>query len=118
MFESKELRRGNVTLRVANGHFATTHSHINYYIDITNQKIRLADAIRERGLPAAVSLSAGAFVCNDTLYRLLLHFAGTDTRVGFIHVPFLPSQAKPGVPSMSLEEIVSALEAAISALDR
>lgn len=44
MFESKELRRGNVTLRVAKGHFATTHSHINYYIDITNQKIRLADA--------------------------------------------------------------------------
>lgn len=77
----------------------------------------MADAIRERGLPAAVSLSAGAFVCNDTLYRLLLHFAGTDTRVGFIHVPFLPSQAKPGVPSMSLEEIVSALEAAISTLD-
>ena len=44
MFESKELRRGNVTLRVANGHFATTHSHINYYIDITSQKTRLADA--------------------------------------------------------------------------
>lgn len=44
MFETKELRRGNVTLRVAKGHFATNHSHINYYIDITNQKIRLADA--------------------------------------------------------------------------
>lgn len=44
MFDTKELRRGNVTLRVANGHFATTHSHINYYIDITNQKTRLADA--------------------------------------------------------------------------
>lgn len=38
------VRRGNVPLRVARGHFATNHSHINYYIDITNQKIRLADA--------------------------------------------------------------------------
>lgn len=44
MFDTKELRRGNVSLRVAKGHFATNHSHINYYIDITNQKIRLADA--------------------------------------------------------------------------
>lgn len=46
MFETMELpiRRGNVPLRVARGHFATNHSHINYYIDITNQKVRLADA--------------------------------------------------------------------------
>ncbi len=46
MFETMELpvRRGNVPLKVARGHFATNHSHINYYIDITNQKIRLADA--------------------------------------------------------------------------
>ena len=38
------VRYGKVPLRVARGHFATNHSHINYYIDITNQKIRLADA--------------------------------------------------------------------------
>lgn len=46
MFETIELpvRRGNVPLKVAKGHFATNHSHINYYIDITNQKIRLAEA--------------------------------------------------------------------------
>ncbi len=46
MFETIELpvRRGNVPLRVARGHFATNHSHINYYIDITSQKIRLAEA--------------------------------------------------------------------------
>ena len=44
MFETKELRRGKVSLRVAKGHFATNHSHINYYIDITDQKNRLADA--------------------------------------------------------------------------
>ena len=46
MFETIELpvRRGNVPLRVAKGHFATNHSHINYYIDITNQKIRLGEA--------------------------------------------------------------------------
>ena len=38
------VRRGNVPLRFAQGHFATNHSHINYYIDITFQKTRLSEA--------------------------------------------------------------------------
>ena len=46
MVDIKELatRRGNVPLRYAKGHFATNHSHINYYIDITYQKTRLSEA--------------------------------------------------------------------------
>ncbi len=35
--------RGNSPLRYARGHFATNHSHINYYIDITYQKTRLSE---------------------------------------------------------------------------
>ena len=31
-------------LRVARGHFATSHSHINYYIDLTMTKHRLSEA--------------------------------------------------------------------------
>ena len=38
------VKHGNVPLRVARGHFATNHSHINYYIDITYQKTRLSEA--------------------------------------------------------------------------
>ena len=38
------VRRGKVPLRIARGHFATNHSHINYYIDITYQKTRLSEA--------------------------------------------------------------------------
>lgn len=38
------ITRGNVPLRVARGHFATSHSHINYYIDIAKQKSRLSEA--------------------------------------------------------------------------
>lgn len=34
----------NLYLRVLKGHFATTHSHINYYIDVTTQKTRLSEA--------------------------------------------------------------------------
>ncbi len=38
------IMRGKVPLRVAQGHFATNHSHINYYIDITYQKTRISEA--------------------------------------------------------------------------
>ena len=37
-------KRANLLLRVSNGHFATNHSHINYYIDVTTQKMRLSEA--------------------------------------------------------------------------
>lgn len=77
----------------------------------------MARAIRDAGIPGQVSLTAGSFVCNDTLYRLLRRYEGTNTRVGFIHVPFLPEQAKEVVPSMELTRIIAGLTAAIAALD-
>ena len=52
----------------------------------------MADAITAAGLPCRVSNTAGTFVCNDTLYRLLHHYADTPVRVGFVHVPQLPSR--------------------------
>lgn len=70
----------------------------------------MAKAIRAAGLPGQVSNSAGAFVCNDTLYCLLHRFDGTATRVGFVHVPWLPEQ---GTPSLPLEKTIQALTAAI-----
>ena len=70
----------------------------------------MAEAIRASDLPGQVSNSAGAFVCNDTLYGLLHHYADTDVKVGFIHVPWLPEQ---GSPSLELEKTAAALEAAI-----
>ena len=74
--------------------------------------VDMAAAIWAKGIPAAVSNSAGAFVCNDVFYSLLHHFAGTPVAVGFIHVPYLPQQ---GEPSLPLETITAALTAAIEA---
>ena len=71
----------------------------------------MAQAIRGVGIEATVSNSAGAFVCNDVLYSLLHHYAGTCVKVGFIHVPYLPQQ---GQPSMELTHITASLEAAIA----
>ena len=73
-------------------------------------------AIKAMQLPASLSLSAGAYVCNDVLYTLLHRFHGTKTQVGFIHVPFLPEQAKEGVPSLPAAQITAALQAAIEVL--
>ena len=77
---------------------------------------QMAAAVRQAGIACKLSYSAGAFVCNDTLYTLLHHYAGTDVQVGFIHVPFLPEQAGNGVPSMPLETITEALKIAIEAM--
>ena len=75
--------------------------------------VKMVQAIQNAGLPGAVSNTAGAFVCNDTLYTLLHHCAGTSVRAGFIHVPYIPEQ---GTPNLPLEQIVQALTAAIEAL--
>lgn len=76
-------------------------------------------AIREAGIPAEVSNSAGTFVCNHLFYGVL-HFlaaSGRDARAGFIHVPWLESQAvaRPGEPAMALATMVRGVEAAIVA---
>lgn len=76
----------------------------------------MAAAIEAAGIPSALSYSAGAFVCNDVLYTLLHHYQGTQTQVGFIHVPYQEEQAGEGSFSLPLAEIVRALSAAISSL--
>ena len=73
----------------------------------------MVKAMQNAGLPAALSYSAGTFVCNDVLYSLLHFFDGTHTQVGFVHVPFLPEQAKDNAPRLPLMQIVQALTAAI-----
>ena len=39
-----KTKHNNLYLRVAKGHFATNHSHSNYYIDVAAQKSRLSEA--------------------------------------------------------------------------
>ncbi len=74
-------------------------------------------AVKEKGIPCALSYTAGAFVCNDLLYTLLHHYRDTDVKVGFVHIPFLPEQAGEGVPSMELETVVEALTAMIGVMN-
>ena len=90
------------------GEFVVSDGPAAYFSTVPVMK--MADAICASELPGAVSNSAGAFVCNDTLYSLLHHYAGTNIKVGFIHVPYLPEQ---GTPSLPLKNTAAALRAAI-----
>lgn len=76
----------------------------------------MAAAAEAAGVPCAVSYTAGTFVCNEVLYSLLHRFDGGPVLAGFIHLPYLPEQAKDGQPSLPLADMVRALEAAVGAI--
>ena len=70
----------------------------------------------EAGLPGYISNTAGTYVCNQTFYHSL-HLSGEyGYRAGLIHVPYLPEQAahaEGSAPSMSLNLMVEAVQAAL-----
>ena len=78
----------------------------------------MVDAAKAVGVPASVSLSAGAFLCNHVFYVAQNKFAGSNVRSGFIHVPLMDSQAPefPGMPTMPLDQMVTAVRAMLEVL--
>ena len=75
--------------------------------------------MKEAGIPAAVSNTAGTFVCNHVMYGVLylVDKKYPNIRAGFIHVPYIPAQVvdKPEKPSMSTIDISKGLELSIKA---
>lgn len=71
-------------------------------------------AMRQAGLAAAVSNTAGTFVCNHILYALMdiATRQAPPLRGGFLHVPYAPEQiAKVGTaPSMAIADITRGIE--------
>ena len=65
--------------------------------------------MEDEGFPAALSTTAGSFVCNEVIYRLLYDYNGT---AGFIHVP--ASEELGG--NMSVSEITAALATCIKVI--
>lgn len=78
----------------------------------------MVEAIRAEGLTASVSNSAGTYVCNHLMYSVLHALRNTNIPAGFIHVPALPEQAigQPHIPTMTLEEMVRSIGAALNIL--
>ena len=80
----------------------------------------MVQAIKDVGLPATVSNTAGTFVCNHLMYQAL-YLADKKfphMRAGFMHIPYMTEQVinKPNTASMNLTDIVRGIEAAIGAI--
>ena len=78
----------------------------------------IVKAVNDAGVSAAVSLSAGAFLCNHVFYVAQDHFKDTKVRSGFVHVPLMDEQAGefPGLPTMPLDQMVKAVRTMLEVL--
>lgn len=81
----------------------------------------MVQKMRAAGIPAALSYTAGSFVCNSLMYTLLylIDRQYPAMRGGFIHVPYAMEQAvgkPPGTPSMDLHQIARGLTLAVEAV--
>lgn len=81
----------------------------------------MVQKLKENGIPAAVSYTAGTYVCNDVMYSLLYMIDKTypNIRGGFVHVPYDASQAAnltATTPSMPIAMIAQGLTLAIEAI--
>lgn len=70
--------------------------------------------LQAREIPAAVSQTAGTYLCNHVFYGLMHALRRRPgVRGGFIHVPLLPEQAGRGQPSLALSVMTEAIIVAI-----
>jgi pyroglutamyl-peptidase len=72
-------------------------------------------ALREAGIPAEVSQTAGTYVCNHVFYGLMHALRRQKVRGGFVHIPYSPEQAAhhPGAPGLPIETVCEGLRIAL-----
>ncbi|MCE7699542.1 MAG: pyroglutamyl-peptidase I [Methanobacterium paludis] len=80
----------------------------------------IVQAIRDKKIPAAVSDSAGTYVCNHIMYGVqnYIHKNNLNIKAGFIHIPYLFQQVinKPNTSAMDIDTMVKAIETAIEVI--
>jgi orotate phosphoribosyltransferase len=84
--ELHNISGSSVPLRVAKGHFATNHSHINYYVDLTFTKHRLSEARKAAVLLASKFKSStiiDTILCLDGTEVIGACMASELTKAGF-----------------------------------
>lgn len=86
----------------------------NAYFATYNEK-KILSALKEKGIPAAYSYSAGTYICNYILYSSLekMKKDRTDKKIGFIHIPCVDGQRE-NAPSLPMNTITAALELTLS----
>jgi pyroglutamyl-peptidase len=76
--------------------------------------------LKRHGIPAAISLSAGVYVCNTVMYSALHALRRRRTPAGFVHLPYEAAQAAQhhSVASMSVMTMVAGVEIVLRAVAR
>ena len=72
----------------------------------------MVNSLKQQGIPAAVSYTAGTYVCNTVFYALMHQLKDKPkVRAGFLHIPYAPEQAiGKAVASMPVDMVVNALK--------
>lgn len=82
---------------------------------------QMLEGLIEAGYPASISNSAGTYVCNQVMYRVLHHLQETkqSKQAGFIHVPANHSLAlhMGKIPSWSQQDLQEAVQVLINHLN-
>ncbi|KAA3656730.1 MAG: pyroglutamyl-peptidase I [Chloroflexi bacterium] len=82
---------------------------------------KIVEDMQAAGVPSTLSLSAGAFLCNQVFYTLMQYLNKYQLEIpaGFIHVPRLPEQVvgiRPLSPSMGLETMCKGIAIALETI--
>lgn len=77
---------------------------------------KLVARLQKQGFPVHLGYCTGGYVCNDIFYMAARHFAGSNVKVGFIHVPLLPEMVFDEKLALPLEETVKILRQIIEEL--
>lgn len=87
-----------------------------YFATLPIQNI--VNRLKEADLPAAISLSAGTFVCNHIFYAMQHHCANRNIKSGFVHLPLIHEQAAefPGLFTMDIEDLVKGIQIVLDEL--
>ena len=79
----------DILLKVSRGHFATGHSHINYYIDVTDQKFRLTEArkvAQELAKEYKLATLIDTILCLDGTEVIAACMASEMTKTGYMNI--------------------------------
>lgn len=82
---------------------------------------KMVNTLNKHNYPAEISNSAGTYLCNNVMYKMLheINTKQLNVKSGFIHIPASHELAikKQNLPSWSIESLIQAITLAIQVLN-
>ena len=79
---------------------------------------QMVASMKEAGIPASISLSAGTFVCNHIFYVMQDYLKDSSIKSGFMHVPLMDEQRReyPTLPTMPIRQMIAGVQISLNLL--